>query len=187
MGSTKAPGPDGMFVLVNKHYWSTVHFELVAAVQSFFLGGFMLRQMNHTNIVLIPKVFSPYKVGHFRPISVYNVTYKVIAKFLANRLQPLLSKIISPMQAAFVPGRCISDNSIIVHEILHTLKKKSGKGGLMAIKVDMERAYDKIEWPFLLEVMKCFGFDSIWINWIQQCISTTSFSTLVNGGPIGFF
>jgi len=75
-----------------------------------------------------------------------------------------MSKIISPLQAAFFPGRVILDNTIIVHEILHMMKKRLGKGGLMAIKVDMKRAYDKIEWPFLFDVMAYFGFCASWIN-----------------------
>ncbi|KAK9288102.1 hypothetical protein L1049_016549 [Liquidambar formosana] len=144
MGSLKAPGPDGMSVLFYKHYWSTIKFDVVNTVRSFFLGGFMLKQLNHTNIALIPKTDSAYVVHHFRPISLCNVIYKLIAKILSNRLQPFLSKLISPVQAAFVPGRSITDNSIMVHEILHSMKKKSGKGGLMAIKIDMEHAYDKM-------------------------------------------
>ncbi|KAK9285129.1 hypothetical protein L1049_024314 [Liquidambar formosana] len=89
------------------------------------------------------------------------------------------------MGSSKAPGP--DDNTIMVHEILHTMKNKKGKGGLIAIKVDMERAYDKIEWAFLFEVLKCFSFNSTWINWISQCVSTTSFSTLVNSAPIGLF
>ncbi|KAK9287687.1 hypothetical protein L1049_016125 [Liquidambar formosana] len=186
MGSLKAPGPDGMSVLFYKHYWSIIKYDIVASIRSFFLGGYMLKQINHTHVVLIPKSASASTVKNFRPISLCNVLYKIIAKILANRLQPLLHKLISPMQAAFVPGRLIADNSVIMHEIFHSMKKKMGKGGLMAIKIDMEQAYDKIEWPFLLEVLRCYGFDATWINWIHQCVSTTSFYTLINGGPFGF-
>lgn len=187
MGSYKAPGPDGMSVLFYKHYWHIVKWDVISTVRGFFVGGFLLKQLNHTNIALIPKVGSASSVKQFRPISLCNVIYKIIAKILANRLQPLLQKLISPMQAAFVSGRNISDNSVMVHEIFHSMKLKKGNGGFMALKVHMEKAYDRVEWSFLIEVLRCFGFSPTWIQWVSQCISTTSFSVLVNGGPIGLF
>ena len=114
-------------------------------------------------------------VNQFKPILLCNVLYKIISKLLANRLRPLLHKMISPWQVAFIQGRKIQDNSIIAH------KKR------MAIKLDMEKAYDRLEWPFILNVLRNFGFDERWINWVSECISTTSFSILINGSPYGFF
>lgn len=147
----------------------------------------MLREMNHTFIVLIPKSEKASTVNQFRPISLCNVIYKAISKILANRLKEVLPKIISPWQAGFVPGRTIQENSIVAQELVHSMKHKKGKKGLVAIKVDMEKAYDKMEWCFLEKVMRCFGFNDKWINWVMQCISTVSFSILINGGPMGFF
>ncbi|GLT66683.1 hypothetical protein SLA2020_390370 [Shorea laevis] len=147
MGSYKAPGPDGMTALFFKHYWSIAKEDVVSSVRSFFLRGFMLKRLNHTNITLIPKKENPYMVNQFRPISLCNVVYKIISKILAARLKPLLHKLIYPLQAAFVPNRTIQENSILVHEIFHTMKKKQGRGGLMAIKIDMEKAYDKMSCP----------------------------------------
>jgi hypothetical protein len=77
-----------------------------------------------------------------------------------------LSKIISPFQTAFVLGRHIQDNSILSHEMLHSLKSKRGRGGLMAVNIDMEKAFDKMEWEFLLSIMDKLGFHPQWINWI---------------------
>jgi hypothetical protein len=91
------------------------------------------------------------------------------------------------MQSAFLKGRSIHDNTVLAHEIFHSMKHKQGRGGLMAVKLDMEKAFDSMEWGFLLEIMKLLGFSSIWINWICQCISTSSFSILLNGSPFGFF
>ena len=99
----------------------------------------------------------------------------------------MLPKLIFPWQAGFVPGRLIQDNSIIAHELIHSMKKKKGKGGYIALKIDMEKAFDKMEWGFLIEVMQCFGFFDKWIKWINQCITTTSFSILLDGGSYGFF
>jgi hypothetical protein len=124
-------------------------------------------------------------VHHYRPISLCNIIYKIISKLLANRLKPMLDKIISPFQTAFVPGRLIQDNSILAHEMLHTLQSKRGRGGLMAINIDMEKAFDKMEWSFLFSILNKLGFHAKWINWIRLCISTSSFSILLNGSSFG--
>lgn len=86
-----------------------------------------------------------------------------------------------------MPHRQIQDNLIMVHEIMQTLKRKSGRGGLLVVKIDMEKGYDKVSWPFLMAVMKCFDFCDQWRKWIYQYISTVSFSVLINGAPFDFF
>jgi hypothetical protein len=106
---------------------------------------------------------------------------------MAKRLKGVLHKLISPLQAALVPNRILQENTILMHEIYHTMRYKQGRGGLMAIKADMEKAYDKMEWAFLLKVLECFGFSPVWIQWMAQCISTVSYSILLNGSPYGFF
>jgi hypothetical protein len=123
----------------------------------------------------------------FRSISLCNIIYKIISKLLANRLKPLLSNIISHFQIAFVPNFLIQDNSILAHEILHILKFKRGRGGLTVVNIDMEKAFDKMEWTFLLAILQKLGFHPTWINWIRLCISTTSFFVLLNGSPFGLF
>jgi hypothetical protein len=187
LGSYKSPGPDGMLALFYKPYWSIVEIDVVNIVTSFFSNGHMLKAMNHTFLALIPKTNAASTVHQFRPISLCNVIYKTISKILANRLKQMLPKLISPWQAGFVPSRLIQDNSIIAHELFHSMKKKKGKGGYIALKVDMEKAFDKMEWSFIDEVLKCFGFSNKWIGWISQRISTLTFSILLNGGSYGFF
>jgi hypothetical protein len=123
-------------------------------------------------------------VHHYRPISLCNIIYKIISKLLANRLKPLLNNIISPFQTAFVSNCHIQDNSILAHEMLHILKSKRGRKGLMAVNINMEKAFDKMEWSFLLAILTKLGFHPTWINRIQLCISTSSFSVLLNGSPI---
>jgi hypothetical protein len=129
----------------------------------------------------------PSTVHHFQPISLCNIIYKIISKILANRLKALLYHFISPYQSAFVHFRTIQDNSIMAHELLHTLKSKRGRGGLMAVKIDMEKAFDRMEWDFLLTIMLKLGFHPTWVNWIRICVSTPSFSILINGSPFGKF
>lgn len=91
---------------------------------------------------------------------------------MADRLRLVLPKLISPTQLAFVPRRAIQDNYIVAAEIFHGMNHKQGRGEWMAIKADMEKAYDRVEWKFVLKIFEKFGFSSTWINWIQQCIST---------------
>lgn len=104
----------------------------------------MLVALNHTFLVLIPKVDIPQTISQFRPISLCNVYYKIIAKLLASRLKNFISHMISEHQSAFVPSRLIQDNSIMAHEIFHSLQTKKGKKDNMALKIDMSKLYDKM-------------------------------------------
>ncbi|XP_062176085.1 uncharacterized protein LOC133881146 [Alnus glutinosa] len=187
IGATKAPGPDGFTALFYQRYWSIVKEVVLNCVWDFFKKNHLLKEQNHTFIALIPKRLGPFSVNHFRPISLCNIIYKIISKLLANRFKILLHHFISPNQSAFVPSRTIHDSSILALELLHTIKSKKGRGGLMAVKIDMEKAFDRMEWGFLLSILIKPGFNSIWINWIRICISSTSFSILINGSPFGLF
>ena len=102
--------------------------------------------MNNTNIVLIPKTQGPKSIGSYRPISLCNSVYKIVSKILVGRIRPLLEQLISLCQTAFVPGQRGVDNAIVVQEIIHTMGRTKGKGGYMALKIDLEKAYDKLEW-----------------------------------------
>jgi hypothetical protein len=145
-------------------------------------GGEMPESWNDTVIALIPKVKNPKKVTELRPISLYNVIYKLISKVLANRLKVFLPEIISPTQSAFVPGRLISDNILIAYELTHhILNRKKGEKGFAAIKLDMSKAYDRVEWSFLGQMMEKLGFCQRWIQLIMKCVSTVSYRIKVNG------
>uniref|UniRef100_A0A803NKB3 Reverse transcriptase domain-containing protein n=1 Tax=Cannabis sativa TaxID=3483 RepID=A0A803NKB3_CANSA len=185
MNSHKAPGPDGMSVLFYKHYWESIGADFCDAIQDFFVSGRMHRWINATNIVLIPKVQNPKRTNHFRPISLCNVVYKVIAKIIANRLKPILPSIICPTQAAFVPGRNIHDNNVIIQEIIHSFNRKKGKEGFFAIKIDLVKAYDRLSWKFIDHVLDCSGIPPRFRHWISQCISTTTLNVCLNGGQVG--
>ncbi len=140
--------------------------------------------LNSTYIALIPKLAQSVDVTNFCPISLCNVLYKLIAKVLANRLKRVLPRIISPQQSAFVPGRLIFDNVLVAYEALHTMQTRlRGKKGFMAIKLDMSKAYDRVEWGFLEAMMRRMGFADWWIDLIMKCVSSVSYSVLVNGVP----
>ena len=112
-------------------------------VLDFLNDGIKLPDLNHINIMLIPKMNNPEKMSKFRPISLCNVIYKVISKVLANRQKQVLPDIISPTQSAFVSCRLITDNVIVAYEALHSMHaRKKSKTGLLALKLDVSKAYD---------------------------------------------
>uniref|UniRef100_A0A803P3L4 Reverse transcriptase domain-containing protein n=1 Tax=Cannabis sativa TaxID=3483 RepID=A0A803P3L4_CANSA len=178
-----APGPDGMPGCFYRKYWNVVGEEVISMVQSFFSEGFLDKQMNYTFICLIPKEENASTVDKFRPISLCNFAYKIISKILATRLRSVMNKLISPLQSAFIPGRWIVESSILTQELVHTIKAKKGKGGLLALKLDMHKAFDRIEWSFLEKVLLCNGFDNQVCGLIMTCVSTVSYSVLLNGIP----
>lgn len=121
-----------------------------------------------------------------RPISLCNVAYKIISKILCNRLKIVLPKLVSEAQAAFVQGRIILDNILIAHEILHSMKRRRrGKNNFMVVKLDMAKAYDRIEWCFVERMLTVMGFNPKWIGWIMKCVSTVSYSLMINNKPRG--
>ena len=124
----------------------------------------MLRNVNFTHIALIPKTKSPESLSQFRPISLCNVIYKTISKVLANRLKVILPSIISDSQSAFVPGRLITDNIMVAFETLHYMKtKRQGRTTHMAAKLDMSKAYDRVEWRYLEDLTLKMGFHASWV------------------------
>jgi hypothetical protein len=186
MAPLKAPGPDGYTADFYLQHWETVGPEVCAAVIHFFNSNHMSIEMNKTHIALIPKNSNPSNVTHFRPISLCNVIYKIISKVLANRMKAVLPHVISPNQSAFIPGRLITDNILAAYETLHTMHTSMwSRVGFMGIKLDMSKAYDRVEWGFLEEVMKKMGFPERWIAWVMECVRSVSYSILVNGQPVG--
>ena len=181
MHPTKPPSPDGMSAIFYQKYWDVIGNDIINTVLNVLNSNASVAPLNQTNIALIPKTNSPTKMTEFRPINLCNVSYKIISKVLANRLKLIISTIISENQSAFVPGRLITDNVLVAFEIMHYLKKKEGKESYMAIKLDMSKAYDRVEWYFLKKVMERMGFNEKWISLIMNCITIVSYSVLING------
>ncbi|KAL6878487.1 hypothetical protein ACP4OV_012657 [Aristida adscensionis] len=182
IGDLKVPGPDGMPSIFYKNFWEVVGEKVTKEVLDFLNGGEMARGWNDTVISVIPKVKVPERVTELRPISLCNVTYKLISKVLANRLKKILDEIISPSHSAFVPGRLISDNILVAYEVTHyMMNKRVGDTGFAAIKLDMSKAYDKVEWHFLRDMMTRMGFDQRWISLIMKCVMSVSYKIKVNG------
>ncbi|KAL2251922.1 UNVERIFIED_CONTAM: putative ribonuclease H protein [Sesamum indicum] len=186
IGEDRAPGPDGYSSGFYKNAWPVVGQEIMKAVLEFFSTGKLLKQINSTILTVIPKVHSPTSVADFRPISCCNVLYKIIAKLIVQKLSVILDKIISPCQAAFVPGRSIGDNVMLAQE-LFTGYNQARLPPRCALKVDIRKAYDTVEWDFLLSLLQLFGFPEIFRRWVEECISSPSFSVGMNGKPHGYF
>ena len=108
--------------------------------------------------------------------------YKIISKLLVAKLKPLLHKIISPCQSAFILGRWIAKNQVVVHELLHSFKMRRVKNGFMAIKLDLQKAYDRVNWDFIKAVLTNLAFNGTFTSWIMDCISSVSYEVIVNGG-----
>lgn len=127
--------------------------DIEKMVLDFFRSGKLAPKLNETNLVLILKKELPSIVTDYRPISLCNFGYKVILKLFANCLKKHLHRLVSPLQSAIVGGRLISDNVIVTQEVLHTMRKKKGKGSFMFLKLDMEKAYDRVSWGFLRQIL----------------------------------
>ncbi|KAL5736596.1 hypothetical protein ACOSQ2_031384 [Xanthoceras sorbifolium] len=186
MHPTKAPGVDGLPALFFQKYWSIVGDGVVAACLGCLNDGLPMQEVNSTLITLIPKKERPREVSDFRPISLCTSVYKIIAKTIANRFRSVLGDVISESQSAFIPGRLITDNALIGFECMHLLKrKKLGDHGFAALKLDMSKAYDRVEWSYLESIMRRLGFSASWVDLILRCVSSVSYSFVVNGEVFG--
>lgn len=186
MDANSAPGPDGFPGLFFTHCWPIVKKEVVDAVLDFFHGGTLSRSYTSSFLVLIPKVEQPISMSDFRPISLCNFIYKIIARIFSDRLSSILPSIISPQQGAFVKDRSIFDNIELAQELFHDLNRKVW-GGNMIIKCDMAKAYDRLEWSFLFAVLLKFGFSDMWIEFIKKMFTNCWFSIMLNGTIGGYF
>lgn len=152
------PGPDGYPPGFYQQMWDTVGPDTIAMVKSFFHSGHNLKQINHNFVSLIPKSNAPKTTADFRSISLSNVSYKIISKLLSSRLKTVMDKFISPYQAAFLSSRQITDNIFIAHELVDTMRKNKTKSDLMAMKLDISKAFDRVEWKFIIDILKKLGF-----------------------------
>ena len=158
----------------------------MAAVQSFFESGKLLKELNHTTITLVPKCQNSSKLKDFRPISCCNLIYKCISGILARRLKAILPEMIDKAQSTFILGRNISDNILLAQELLHNYHRKDIKSRC-TIKVDILKAYETVNWRFLLDLLASMGFPLQFIKWVKQCITSPRFSVNINGELVGFF
>ena len=186
MHPDKSPGPDGMNPSFFQKHWDIVGASVVDSCLMFLNEGFLPNGINDTLICLIPKKNNPEKMGDLRPISLCNVIYKVVSKVIANRLKDVLPNVISEFQSAFLPGRMITNNVMLAFKISHFLKRKrQGKHGTTALKLDMSEAYDRVEWTFVEHMLLKLGFSDRFVNLIMLCVTSMTYSVCGNGKEIG--
>lgn len=182
LGALKAPGPDGFNGLFFQKNWDCVKYDVCRAVMNFFNGGEIPMELNETMVTLIPKIPLPESINHLRPISCCNFTYKIISKLFVMRLKGVMGALITSNQSAFVGGRQIQDNLIIAHEVFHSLKRRDTRGRKnVAIKLDMSKAYDRLEWGFVKKCLLAYGFHPTWVEMVMKLISSVSYMYKVNG------
>ncbi|KAH9768542.1 reverse transcriptase domain-containing protein [Citrus sinensis] len=186
MHPDKSPGPDSMNPAFFQNFWSIVGDDVSAACLNFIHQYVFHIGLNETLLILLPKNLNPDLITEFRPIALCNVIYKIVAKMLASRLKLVLGSIISKSQIIFIPGRSITDNVMISAEVMHYLKRKrQGREGAAALKIDMSKAHDRIECNFLSSIMLKMGFNPDFFNMIMLCVFTVTYKISRDGLEIG--
>jgi len=171
----KSPGPDGFQCIFFKQYWHIVGEDIFRLVSTAFQTGFFDPTIGDTLIALIPKIDQPKTYKDFRPIS------------LCSFLRSILNNIIGPYQSSFLPGRGTSNNSIVLQEIVHFMRRSKRKKGFVAFKLDLEKAFDNVNWEFLSSCLHDFGFPDATIKLIMHCVTSPTFSVLWNGNKLTSF
>jgi len=160
-----APGPDGFGVFFFQTYWSIVKLDVIKAVQDFFINNWLTPNFNSNFIFLVPKTPQADTVDQYMPIAHENFKFKIITKVIAERLARIMPNLISKQQRGFTQGRHIKDCICLTSEAINVLHNRSFRGNL-AMKIDIAKAFDTIEWEFILWVLKAFGFNERFCHWI---------------------
>lgn len=178
----KAPGPDGMTPGFYQHFWGNIGEDISGFILQFLHSASFPPALNDATIVLIPKKNKPATPADLRPIALCNVLYKIMGKMIANRMKGMLQDIISESQSAFISDHLITDNILIAAEAGHYMRRKQGgQVGWAGLKLDMAKAYDRMEWSFLRNMMLSLGFAEKWVELVMHCVTTVRYRVLVNG------
>ena len=177
----KAPGPDGFSGLFIKTCWHIVRFDFYRLCREFWEGTVNLQSINDAYITLIPKMNSPEGPNDYRPISLLNISLKILTKLLANRLQSRILNLVHVNQYGFLKSRSIQDCVAWAYEYIHQCKQ--ARKEVVILKLDFAKAFDTIEHQAIINILKCWGFDDRWIGWVQTIFGTAFSSVLLNGVP----
>jgi hypothetical protein len=173
-----ALGSDGFSFLFYQKFWPIIKMDLMALVKQFEKGNINIARLNYAMIILIPKEEEARSLKKYRPISLINCSFKIFAKALNNRLETIYNKLLVANQTAFVKGRYILESVVSAHEIIHEVVKHKKKG--VILKLDHEKAYDRVSLLFLEEMLQSKGFGSRWIAWVISLVIGGSICIRVN-------
>lgn len=177
----KSPGPDGFNLACIKKGWDFMKEDIMRFMHEFHSNSKLPNGFNTSFITLIPKCENPVSLSDFRPISLIGCMYKILSKVLAARFKPNLNTFVGEVQSAFTGGRNIQDSILIANEIVDGWKKRKVRG--LIINLDLEKAFDNINWTFMFRMLRMLGYPDKWILWMHECLSTALVSILVNGSP----
>nr|CAD1819928.1 unnamed protein product [Ananas comosus var. bracteatus] len=177
----KAPGPDGLPMLFYQRFWSLLKNDILSIFNCFHSGAAVLDELNTSWLCLIPKKNEALLAKDYRPISLVHSIGKLISKVLALRLQRFMDELINPHQTAFIKGRTFFENYSSAHILVHHLYATKRRAAIL--KIDFERAFDHINWGFLVDLLRARGFTPTWINWIQILLQSANTSVILNGVP----
>jgi len=155
--------------------------DVMNAVQSFAEGGSWPKGTNASFITLVPKVVNPQLLNGFRPISLVGCVYKFVSKILSSRLKRVLDKVIDLRQSAFLEERGLLDSVVVANETFENVKMN--KKECVVFKVDYENGYDSVRWEFIYYMLGRLGFYGKWIEWVKNCLKSSSIYVMVNGSP----
>jgi hypothetical protein len=178
----KVPGPDGFTARFLQAAWPVIKGDIKCAFNAFwYLYSRNFHIVNHALMTLLPKIADASTVRDYRPISLIHVLGKLFSKVLTDRLAPWLLEFVQINQSAFIKGRSIQDNFLLLQEsarLLHAHRRPS-----LLLKIDIARAFDSVVWSFLLEILQHMGFSRRWREWISIILSSASTRILLNGNP----
>lgn len=178
----RAPGPDGFVGAFYQRAWPIIKHDLMAVMLKLYVeDGRGFGRLNRAHIVLIPKKADAEEIGDFRPISLTHSATKLFAKMLANRAQRRMKELVAANQSAFITGRNLHDNFLLVRQVARKIYARKEAG--VFLKLDISRAFDSIAWPFLFDVLRNKGFGQKWLAWISILLKTSTTRVVVNGIP----
>jgi hypothetical protein len=178
MEHNKAPGPDGFPAEFYQTFWDTIKGDLLDLFSSLHAGQLELFRLNFGEIILLPKVNEAERIQQYRPICLLNVSFKIFTKVATLRLNTVADHVVRPSQTAFMQGRNILDGVVTLHETVHELHSKKLNG--VILKLDFEKAYDKVKWTFLQQTLRMKGFSDEWRALINSFMSGGSVAIKVN-------
>jgi hypothetical protein len=185
MPTDKAPGPDGFNGLFMKRCWEFIKKDFYSLCSALYEGQVNLECINTSYITLVPKKDGPETVNDFRPISLMNISIKLITKILADRLQGVILSLVHRNQYGFIRSRSIQDCLAWSYEYIHQCHHS--KREVIILKLDFEKAFDTIEHSTIVQVMTHLGLPDRWIHWMHIILSSGSSAILLNGIPGKFF